>query len=221
MKRHPNIEFMLCSAGGARCDYGALQHFNYFWPSDNTNALQRVKIQWGFSQIFPSKAIAAHVTHWDNPNTKFAFDVAMSGVLGMDINPAKMKEEEKQICKQAVELYKTRLRNIVQFGDQYRLLSPYETTRSAMNFVSENKSQSVLFVYQTADDATGNTLRVYPKGLSDDKMYKIEEVNIKPGEKSTCPENEKVMSGGDIMRKGLSVPLTKKLQSVVILLNQN
>jgi alpha-galactosidase len=217
-KRHPDTEFMLCSAGGARCDYGALQYFNYFWPSDNTNAKRRVTMQWGYSQIFPAKAVAAHVTHMENPNIKFAFDVAMSGVLGMDINPLEMKEEEKEICKQSVELYKNKLRTIVQFGDQYRLLSPYENPRSAMNFVTEDKSKSVLFIYQIKDDLGGNTLRVKPQGLTPTKSYQIEEVNIIPGDKSICSENKTILTGSEIMKKGISLPLQKELQSAVILI---
>jgi alpha-galactosidase len=144
--------------------------------------------------------------------------VAMSGVLGMDINPLEMKEEEKEICKQSVELYKNKLRTIVQFGDQYRLLSPYENPRSAMNFVTEDKSKSVLFVYQINDDLGGNTLRVKPQGLTPTKSYQIEEVNIIPGDKSICSENKTILTGAEIMKKGISLPLQKELQSAVILI---
>lgn len=152
VRLQPNLQMMLCSAGGARSDYGSMRYFHEFWASDNTTPLSRVYIQWGYSHIFPSKTVGAHVTHMGNQPFKFAFDVAMSGCLGMDADPTKMNEEEKKITKRSVELYKTRLRNTVQFGDLYRLLSPYETSRASLIYVEpEKKAKAVLFVYQVRD----------------------------------------------------------------------
>lgn len=214
---HPNVQMMLCSAGGARSDYGAMTFFNEFWASDNTTPLSRVYIQWGYSHIFPAKVVGAHVTHMGRQPFKFAFDVAMSGCLGMDADPTKMTEEEKTITKRAVELYKNRLRNVVQFGDVYRLVSPYETSRASLIYVEpEKKSKAVLFVYQVKDAGDGCVIR--PEGLDAEKLYRVEEVNIASPEKAACRENGKTVSGRELMDKGLTFDCKKKFDSAVVCL---
>ena len=215
---HPDLQMMLCSAGGARSDYGAMRYFHEFWASDNTTPLSRVYIQWGYSHIFPSKAVGAHVTHMGRQPFKFAFDVAMSGCLGMDADPTKMNEEEKKITKRSVELYKTRLRNTVQFGDLYRLMSPYETSRASLMYVEpEKKAKAVLFVYQVKD--AGDDCVVRPEGLDAGKQYRIEEVNIDSPEKAACRENGKIMSGEELMKQGLKFSCKKRFDSAVICLD--
>ena len=85
--KYPNVPMMLCSGGGARCDYEALKYFTEFWCSDNTDPIERIYIQWGFSQFFPAKAMAAHVTSWNkNTSVKFRTDVAAMCKLGFDIS---------------------------------------------------------------------------------------------------------------------------------------
>ena len=84
--KYPDVPMMLCSGGGARCDYEALKYFTEFWCSDNTDPVERVYIQWGFSQFFPAKAMAAHVTSWNKKTSiKFRTDVASMCKLGFDI----------------------------------------------------------------------------------------------------------------------------------------
>ena len=218
VRLHPDLQMMLCSAGGARSDYGAMRYFHEFWASDNTTPLSRVYIQWGYSHIFPSKAVGAHVTHMGHQPFKFAFDVAMSGCLGMDADPTKMNEEEKKITKRSVELYKTRLRNTVQFGDLYRLMSPYETSRASLMYVEpEKKAKAVLFVYQVKD--AGDDCVVRPEGLDAGKQYRIEEVNIDSPEKAACRENGKIMSGEELMKQGLKFSCKKRFDSAVICLD--
>ena len=216
--KHPQVQMMACSSGGGRVDYGVLRYFDEFWPSDNTNALRRVKIQWGYSQFFPAKTVSAHVTHWDNPDFKFAFDVAMSGRLGMDIDPMKMKPAEKAIALQAIPLYEKRLRPIVQEGDLYRLLSPYEGSRAALGYVQADKRQAVVFVFQTENDPAGTAFILKPEGLDPQKAYAVEEVNLRPGTASACTQHGKTLSGRELMDQGLALPLSGKLQSAVILL---
>ncbi|NCE72731.1 melibiase [Odoribacter sp. Z80] len=217
-ERHPRVQMMLCSAGGARSDYGALKYFHEFWASDNTMPSDRVFIQWGYSHIFPAKAIGAHVTHMGRQPFKFAFDVAMSGCLGMDADPGKMSEEEKKITCRAVKTYKEKLRNIVQGGELYRLLSPYENTRAALMFVTPTpKNKAVVFVYQLKNDTTGCTIR--PEGLDPEKIYHIEEVNIDTPAQATCQENGKSLSGQQLMTYGLSFNCKKRFDSAVIYLS--
>lgn len=217
MRRHPKLQMMLCSAGPARNDYGALQFFHEFWTSDNTTPLARVFIQWGHSHVFPARVIGAHVTHMGHQPFKFAFDVAMSGVLGMDANPAKMTKEESEITRRAVKAYKEKLRPVVQFGDLYRLISPYETSRSVISYVEpEEHTSAALFVYQVKDETA--PLHVNLQGLDPGLNYKIEEVNIASPFEAACTQNGKVMSGEDLMTIGLDFACSKRFDSAVIYL---
>lgn len=218
MQMNPKLQMMLCSAGGARNDYGALQYFHEFWTSDNTNPLSRVYIQWGTSHIFPAKVIGAHVTHMGNQPFKFAFDVAMSGCLGMDADPTKMSKKEKEITKRAVEVYKTKIRPIVQLGDLYRLVSPYETSRSVMSYVESNKEKAVLFVYQVKDDDV--RLSVKMQGLDSNALYNIEEVNIGSITEAACMRNGQAVTGKELMEKGIMFHCHKRFDSSVIYLTK-
>lgn len=218
VKANPELQMMLCSAGGARSDYGSLQYFHDLWTSDNTNAMSRVFIQWGYSHIFPAKALCAHVTHMGHHPFKFAFDVAMSGTLGMDADPTKMTEEEKTVTKRAVEVYKTKLRPVVQFGEIYRLQSPYETSRAALMYVTpKDRKTAAVFVYQVKDDSNALTLKL--QGLDPEAKYKVEEVNIDSPASAACKENGSALSGRQLMDTGLTFSCKKHLDSAVIYLN--
>ena len=106
-ENYPNVPMMLCSGGGARCDYEALKYFTEFWCSDNTDPVERVYIQWGFSQFFPAKAMCAHVTSWNKETSvKFRTDVASMCKLGFDIGLKDLTAEELDYCQQAVANWK-------------------------------------------------------------------------------------------------------------------
>lgn len=218
VKANPRLQMMLCSAGGARSDYGAMEFFHEFWASDNTNAHRRVFIQWGYSHIFPAKAVGAHVTHMGRHPFKFAFDVAMSGTLGMDADPTKMSDEEKAVTKRAVEVYKSKLREVVQLGDVYRLVSPYEDSRASLMYVSGKKDKAVVFVYQVKNASDTPTIRL--QGLDAAKNYVIEEVNIDSPEAAACGENGKTLSGRELMEKGLTFSCKKNLDSAAVYLSE-
>ena len=217
VRLHPDLQMMLCSAGGARNDYGSLRYFHEFWTSDNTTPLSRVFIQWGASHVFPAKVQGAHVTHMGNQPFKFAFDVAMSGCLGMDANPLTMNEKDKAITRRALAVYKEKLRPVVQLGDQYRLVSPYETSRSVVSFVeAQTKNKAVVFCYQVKDDQTA--VRVNLEGLDSGKHYLIEEVNIDSPSEAACEQNGKTLSGKELMETGIGFRCKKKFDSSAIYL---
>lgn len=129
--KYPNVVMQACASGGGRINYGFLPYFEEFWTSDDTDALQRIYMQWGVSNFYPSMAMASHVSANKNHQTgrivplKFRFDVAMSGRLGMEIQPKDMTDADKAFAKRAIASYK-KVRPIVQFGDLYRLVSPYD-----------------------------------------------------------------------------------------------
>ena len=138
---------MLCSGGGGRTDYEALKYFTEFWPSDNTDGLERIYIQWGYSYFFPANTISAHVTNMGKQSLKFRTDVAMSGKMGYDIRLENFTPQELAFSNDAVKTYK-RISDIIWFGDLYRLISPYEENRAVLQYVTEKKDRAILFNYQ-------------------------------------------------------------------------
>lgn len=152
-----------------------------------------------------------------NQPFKFAFDVAMSGCLGMDANPVSMSEKDKAITRRAVNAYKAKLRPVVQLGDLYRLVSPYEASRSVISYVErDNKTKAALFVYQVRDDDSG--LQVKLQGLNPDYDYTIEEVNIDSPEVAACRENGQTISGKELMETGLHFSCRKRFDSASLYL---
>lgn len=214
--KYPHIEMMLCSGGGARCDYEALKYFSEFWPSDNTDPVERLYIQWGFSQFFPAKAMAAHVTSWNkNASIKFRTEVAMMEKLGFDISLDELKKEEVDYAKLAVSNYK-RLKKTILDGDLYRLVSPYEKNHSSVMYVDENKAKAVLFTYDIFPRFKERVLNVKLQGLQPNKNYTVSEINLLPGQTSTLKENGKTYSGDYLMKVGLDAFTTDRMNSRVI-----
>ena len=215
-ENYPHVPMMLCSGGGARCDYEALKYFTEFWCSDNTDPVERIYIQWGFSQFFPAKAMCAHVTSWNkNTSVKFRTDVASMCKLGFDIGLSEMTPAELEYCQIAVANWK-RLQSAVMDGDQYRLVSPYESNHMAVNYVSKDSDKAVLFAYDIHPRFQEKLLAVKLQGLDPHKMYKVEEINLMPGTQSTLQANGKIYSGDYLMKVGLDVFGYAPTQSRVI-----
>ena len=204
-ENYPNVPMMLCSGGGARCDYEALKYFTEFWCSDNTDPVERVYIQWGFSQFFPAKAMCAHVTSWNkNTSVKFRTDVASMCKMGFDIGLKDMSADELEYCQDAVANWK-RLQPAIMDGEQYRLVSPYKSNHMAVNYVSQDKGKAVLFAYDVYPRFLEKLMAVKLQGLDPHKMYRVEEINLMPGVESTLKANGKVYSGDYLMKVGLDV----------------
>lgn len=215
-ENYPNVPMMLCSGGGARCDYEALKYFTEFWCSDNTDPIERIYIQWGFSQFFPSKAMCAHVTSWNkNTSVKFRTDVASMCKLGFDIGLKDMSADELTYCQDAVKNWK-RLQPAIMDGDQYRLVSPYKSNHMAVNYVSKDKNKAVLFAYDIHPRYQEKLMNVKLQGLDANKMYKIEEINLMPNTESGLSANGKIYSGDFLMKVGLEVFGFAHTQSHVI-----
>lgn len=213
-KNYPDLALMLCSGGGGRCDYEALKYFTEFWCSDNTDPIERIFIQWGFSHFFPSKSMCAHVTNWNsNVSIKFRVDVAMMCKLGFDINLQSLKDYEMQFCHQAIENYKL-LKNVIYDGDLYRLVSPYEGNHSALLYVKENKS--LLFAYDMHPRFGEKLFPVKLQGLNPDAMYRLKEINLMPEHNSDFKQNDQLYSGAFLMNIGVDVFTTQQTHSRVI-----
>ena len=140
--KYPDVTIQACAGGGGRANWGVMPWFDEFWVSDNTDALQRIFIQWGTSYFYPAIAMASHISATPNHQTqrtiplKFRTDVAMSGRLGMEMQPKDMTEAEKAQCRKAIAEYKE-IRPIVQFGDLYRLVSPYRSEEHTSELQSQ------------------------------------------------------------------------------------
>jgi alpha-galactosidase len=209
--KYPHLPIMLCSGGGGRTDYGALKYFTEFWPSDNTDGLERVFIQWGYSNFFPANTIAAHITSMGKGQSlKFRTDVAMQAKLGYDIRVNEFTPPEMQFSQDAVKTYK-RLSDVIWFGDLYRIISPYDENRAVSMYVNDNKSKAVLFNYILNVRRKDLFSKVLLQGLDPKKNYRFREVNLFPGTKSTNPDNDKVFTGEYLMTVGLNLTPGKVL----------
>jgi alpha-galactosidase len=200
--KHPHLPMMLCSGGGGRTDYGALKYFTEFWPSDNTDGLERVYIQWGYSYFFPAMSVSNHITSWGKQSLKFRTDVAMMGKLGYDLDIKELKPEELEFSQAAVKNYKL-ISPIIWYGDLYRLISPYNENRAVLMYVDSMQNKAVVFNYNL-NTRFGEPLdEVKLQGLDPNKKYKIEEINVMPGSKPASMYHEKIYSGDYLMKVGL------------------
>lgn len=179
----PDVWFENCASGGGRVDLGMMARTDFSWASDNTDPVERTFIQYAFLNAFPSNAMISWVTHEDWHKQKhpleFKFDVSLCGVLGVGYDITKWTEEEKAVAREKIALYKE-IRETVHKGDHYRLVSPYETNRSVLQFVHKSQAESVVFVYNLAEypeNAVAETKRpnrVKLRGLQPDASYRIE-----------------------------------------------
>ena len=208
--KYPDLTIQACASGGGRANYGYLPYFDEFWVSDNTDALQRIYMQWGTSYFFPAIAMASHISAAPNHQTfrtiplKYRIDVAMSGRLGMEIQPKNMTDEEKELCRKAIADYKT-IRPIVQFGDIYRLISPYDRLGVAsLMYTSPEKDKAAFYWWKTETFVNQHIPRVKMAGLNPEKRYRIHELNRI--DNTPLAFEGKTFSGAFLMNNGLEIP---------------
>jgi alpha-galactosidase len=213
---YPDLTIQDCASGGGRANWGVLPWFDEFWVSDNTDALQRVYMQWGTSYFFPAIAMASHISATPNhtvfrtTSLKYRIDVAMSGRLGMEIQPKNMTEQEKDICRKAIADYK-RIRPIVQFGDIYRLVSPYDNRGFAsLMYVAENKDKAVAYWWKIANFYDEHFPRLRFAGLDPERSYRVTELNRL--DISPLAYEGKSFTGSFLMESGLEIPATNNVE---------
>ncbi len=197
--RFPHILFESCSSGGARFDPGMLYYAPQCWTSDDTDAMERIKIQYGTSYVYPLSSMGAHVSQVPNQQTgrdtplESRGNVAMFGVQGYELDLNKLSEREREIVRGQVQTAK-RHRDLIQKGDFYRLLSPFRENECAWMVVSEDKREALAGYYRMSGIPNGPWKRLYLAGLDACKKYRIEhDSNIYGG--------DELMHAGMVIKK--------------------
>ena len=216
--KHPNLEIESCSGGGGRVDLGILRRVDEFWTSDNTEAYDRLKIQEGFSEAYAAKFMSAWVT--DVPNTngrttslKYRFLVAMQGALGIGANLNKWLTEDTELATKMVTLDK-RIRNTVQNGDLYRLLSPRTNDVTANQYVAKDGKDAVLFAFRHAQQYKTGVAPIRLEGLDPRATYRLESID------RALLEKNSVLSGAYLMGNGISLDLIDDYDGTAVLLHR-
>ncbi|NDL67385.1 alpha-galactosidase [Clostridiales bacterium F-3ap] len=200
----PHILFESCSGGGGRFDPGMLHYMPQTWTSDDTDAVERLKIQYGTSMAYPAVSMGAHVSEVPNhqvhrtTSMKMRGDVAMAGNLGYELDITKSSEADLEAIREQVSFYKG-IRGLVQFGDLYRLASPFEGNETAWMFVSEDKRAACVFWYKVlgAPQEPFRNLRL--EGLEEGADYTVT---------ASGGEMPPLRAGGDeLMGVGIPLPM--------------
>jgi alpha-galactosidase len=217
--KHPKLEIESCSGGGGRVDLGILRRTDEVWTSDNTDALDRLTLQDGFTQAYTPGIMMAWVT--DVPSgidgrvvpLKFRFMVAMSGSLGLGGNLNKYSPEDMQAATQFVSFYK-RVRPTVQRGALYRLIAPEGSEVSATEYVSSDGNQAVLFAFLHSQQFGTAFPTIYLRGLAEDALYKVEAID--PAQ----VQEVGTLSGGYLMHHGINLNLKGDYDSTSVVLEK-
>lgn len=173
-ERYPHVQFESCASGGGRCDLGAISHYDQVWTSDNTDGIDRMTIQKGYSLLHPIKTMRAWVTDIEGINKPcsldFRFNIAMQGALGIGGNLIKYSAEDLKICKRNTAFYKS-IRNTVQFGDLYRILDIEKDEVLCNEYVSADKNKSVIFIAANGTRFYKKKFNLHFAGLDMKKTY--------------------------------------------------
>lgn len=196
----PAILFESCASGGARFDAGMLYYAPQCWASDDTDAVERLKIQYGTSMVYPVSSIGAHVSAVPNHQIKrttgldFRANVAYFGAFGYELDPTEMTLEEQEKVSKQIEFYK-KYRKTIQFGDFYRLKNPFDNQGdTAWMVVSEDKRTAIIGYYKVLASPNPKLKRLLLTGLCPDMQY-------------YCDKNQRTYYGDELMNMGLLLDL--------------
>ena len=176
--RFPHVLFESCASGGARFDPGMLYYAPQGWTSDDTDAIERLKIQYGTSMVYPVSCMGSHVSASPNHQTnrvtpiETRADVAYFGTFGYELDLLKLSEEEKAEVRRQIAFMKEK-RDLIQKGTFYRLKSPFEGNETAWMIVSEDQKTALVGYYRVMQPVNVGFKRLKLKGLKEDTCYKV------------------------------------------------
>ncbi|MGL5724323.1 alpha-galactosidase, partial [Cetobacterium sp.] len=181
----PEVLFESCASGGNRFDPGMLYYMPQTWTSDDTDAVERIKIQYGTSLCYPVVSMGAHVSAVPNHQTnritpiKTRGNVAIFGAFGYELDLNKITDEEKEIVKKQIEFFKEN-RELIQFGDFYRLVSPFEKklNDAAWMVVSKDKKEALVAKYKILSVPNAGYESLLLSGLNEDYLYSVESLQV-------------------------------------------
>lgn len=203
----PHVEMETCSGGGGRIDLGILRYAEQSWPSDNTDPYTRLFIQEGFTQFYPALAMMCWVTDspggddWSKRPFAYRFHSAMCGGLGIGSDITKFSEKQLEESAFWIKRYKE-WRHIVQHGELYRLLSPREGHISAVEYVSVNGEEALLFVFANGLTTDEGVPPVRLRGLDANARYSV--------------DNGAALAGSTLMNAGLQPGIKGDFASRVV-----
>ncbi|MFG6333991.1 MAG: alpha-galactosidase [Lachnospiraceae bacterium] len=202
LQRYPDILIEGCSGGGGRFDAGMLYYTPQIWCSDNTDALDRLRIQYGTSFFYPASTVGSHVSAVPNHQTGRSVGlhtrgvVAMAGAFGYELDPEKLSEEEKAAVREQIRRYKS-WEALIRGGRYYRLSNPFKEAFAAWMFVSEKKDRALLSVVMLEMHGNMTVSYVKMKGLDPLAAYRD-------------TESGRRYYGADLMKAGLPMPVELK-----------
>ena len=176
--RFPHVLFESCASGGARFDPGMLYYAPQGWTSDDTDAIERLKIQYGTSMVYPVSCMGSHVSASPNHQTnrvtpiETRADVAYFGTFGYELDLLKLDEEDKAEIRRQIAFMKEK-RDLIQKGTFYRLKSPFEGNETAWMIVSEDQKKALVGYYRVMQPVNVGFKRLKLKGLKEDTCYKV------------------------------------------------
>jgi alpha-galactosidase len=206
----PQVLFESCASGGGRFDPGLLPFAPQAWTSDDTDAVERLKIQWGTSLCYPVSAMAAHVSAVPNHQTgritpiETRAAVAFFGVLGYELDPGALSEPDREAVAGQISYYKTR-RELFQRGRLVRLQSPFEGDGNEMAWmtVSEKSRRAVVGHYRVLNRPQRGPARLRLRGLDATASYRV---SVWPaGDDPVSTANTAIRGGDELMRVGLLI----------------
>lgn len=206
-ERFPHVAFETCAGGGSRIDLGILRYADQTWPSDNTDAFDRLSIQEGFSYVYAPKMMTCWVTEAVSGMNKrvtslqYRFHSAMMGTLGIGSNLNEWSDELIEASAGFVQQYKE-IRPLVQYGQQYRLDALKKQGVTAVQYVNKQASETVVFTFLHSQQLGESLPRLRLQGLHPDKTYAIEQL---PG----------TWTGKALMNIGIELPLRGDLDSLM------
>lgn len=211
LERYPHLLLEGCSGGGGRFDTGMLYYSPQIWCSDDTDAIERLQIQYGTSFAYPVNTMGAHVSAVPNHQTGRVTPiatracVAMAGTFGYELDVNKMTDEEKEAVKRQIQIFKEQY-DLISYGDYYRLTDVQKSSCAVWETVAKDGSEALVSAVWQHVQATPAFLNVKVRGLCEDGMYRVMRTALKEKDAGAQEKEDQVISGSSLMHGGLPIP---------------